>query len=131
LLILGAGQMPSVAERFITAFLRSETKASDLGMEGSRLRDFVASTKALLFEQDEPVRRQVAREIVTGMRLFYTEALAHAGTPEAEAKARLAAAFGREGAIVNAAIEILPEPAPDQTKASGPLRRLFARRGLD
>jgi hypothetical protein len=61
---------------FYAAFLRREVRASDLGMEGGYLRDAVAKAKAAFFEQDELVRWQVAREMVTGMRLYYEEAAA-------------------------------------------------------
>src|SRR5208337_1032190 len=62
---------------FYAAFLRSNgMRASDLGMEGGALRNAVVKAKAAFFEQDEAVRWQVAREMVTGMRLYYAEALA-------------------------------------------------------
>jgi hypothetical protein len=65
--------------------------------------------------------------MVTGMRLYYAEALAHAGIPDASAKESLRAAFGKEAAVANEAINILRQTEPQQTKTSGPLRRLFGR----
>lgn len=111
---------------FYTAFLRhSSLRASDLGMEGGSLRNAVVKMKAAFFEQDEAVRWQVAREMVTGMRLYYAEALASRGVPETEVKEMLKTVFGRDAAIANDAIAILAEPEP--AKQGTRLARLLGR----
>jgi hypothetical protein len=111
---------------FFAAFLRhGSMRASDLGMEGGSLRNAVEKMKAAFFEQDEAVRWQVAREMVTGMRLYYAEALACRGVPEAEAKEMLKTVFGRDAAIANEAIAILAEPEP--AKRGSSLARLLGR----
>ena len=109
------------------AFLdRPAIRASDLGMEP--LRHAVVKAKATLFENDEPVRRQFAREMVAGMRLYYAEALAHRGVPDGDAKEMLKTTFGRDAAIVTEAIAILPQTAPAKNSL---LPRLFGRNGLE
>ncbi len=114
---------------FYAAFLRSNgIRASDLGMEGGHLRDAVVKAKAAFFEQDELVRWQVAREMVTGMRLYYAGALASRGVPDIEAKEILKSTFGRDAAIANEAIAILAEPEPAK---GGGLRRLLRGKGLE
>lgn len=114
---------------FYAAFLRSNgMRASDLGMEGGPLRNAVVKAKAAFFEQDELVRWQVAREMVTGMRLYYAEALASRGVAQAEAKEMLRSSFGRDAAIANEAIAILAEPEPAKR---GGLARLFGRNARD
>ncbi len=114
---------------FYSVFLRSNgVRASDLGMEGGPLRDAVVKAKAAFFEQDEAGRWQVAREMVTGMRLYYAEALACRGVPEAEAKEMMRSAFGREASIANEAIAILAEP---EAVKGGRLARLLRGKGLE
>ncbi len=110
---------------FYAAFLRNSVRASDLGMEGGALRNAVVKAKAAFFEQDEAVRWQVAREMVTGMRLYYAQALASKGVPEAETKEALKSIFGRDAAIANEAIAILAEPEP--AKQQSRLARLLGR----
>jgi hypothetical protein len=114
---------------FYAAFLRRDgIRASDLGMEGGYLRDAVVKAKAAFFEQDELVRWQVAREMVTGMRLYYEEALISRGVPEAQAKDMLKSTFGRDASIANDAVAILAEP---ESAKGGVLTRLLGRKGLE
>ncbi|HZV21877.1 MAG TPA: hypothetical protein VE986_10075 [Hyphomicrobiales bacterium] len=116
---------------FNAAFLRSSTtRISNLGIRGGHLRNYVAKSKAALFQQDDNVLWQVAREMVTGMRLYYAKALAHAGLSDTAVSERLGAAFGKEGAIANEAIGILRDEEPEKGKAPSPLR-LLLRRALD
>ena len=110
---------------FYAAFLRNSIRASDLGMEGGAPRNAVVKAKAAFFEQDEAVRWQVAREMVTGTRLYYAQALASKGVPEAEAKEVLKSIFGRDAAIANEAIAILAEP--ELAKQQSRLARLLGR----
>ncbi len=113
---------------FYGVFLRGNgVRASDLGMEGGALRDAIAKAKAAFFEQDVPVRWQVARVMVTGMRLYYDGALESQGVTKDERKATVKSAFGRARVIANDAIAILAEPEP----AKGGLRRLLGRKTLE
>jgi hypothetical protein len=113
-----------------SAFLsRDGTSISDLGIEGGRLRNHAAKTGAALFQQDEIMLRQTIHKLVSGMRFFYAEALAHAGVAEADAKEFRRAAFGNEGAIVNKVIAILSETPSGQEAPRTPLlRRLLEGR---
>ncbi|MGO9174304.1 MAG: hypothetical protein ACLP7P_20390 [Rhodomicrobium sp.] len=111
---------------FYAAFLRnSAIRASDLGMEGGALRNAVVKAKAAFFEHDEAVRWQVVREMVTGMRLYYAQALASKGMPEAKASELLKSIFGRDAAIANEAIAILAQPEPAKQRSG--LARLLGR----
>ncbi len=74
------------------------------------MRTAIVKAKAAFFERDEPVRRQVAREMVTGMRLYYAEVLKSQGGPDAQVKDMVKSVFGRDGAIASEAIAILAEP---------------------
>jgi hypothetical protein len=106
------------------AFLsRGRYRASDLEMEPLRLA--VVRAKAALFEQNEAVRWQFARELVTGMRLYYGEVLASRGVSDAQAKEMLKTIFGRDGAIANDALAILAQP--DDAKSGGVMARLLRR----
>jgi hypothetical protein len=115
---------------FYAAFLRSSgTTASDLGMEGGHLRDAVVRAKAAFFERDEAVRWQVTREMITGMRLYFAEALASKGVPDADANEMLRSIFGRGAAITKDAMAILAEP--EATKRGGLASWLLGRNGMD
>jgi hypothetical protein len=114
---------------FYAAFARGNARASELGVEGGRLRDAMLKSKAACFEVDERLRRQIAREMLTGMRLYYADALACRGVSKERATDMLKSAFGREGAIVNDALAIFAEP--QSARSAGRWHRLLGRSSLD
>lgn len=89
-------------------FLVRRVRASELGMEP--LRHAVATAKAILFERDEPMRYQLARQMVAAMRLYYAEALASRGVAPADAKEILRSTFGRDAVIASNAITFFSQP---------------------
>jgi hypothetical protein len=90
---------------------------------GGALQDAVLRIKAVLFEGNEEVQRQVAREMVSAMRIFYEQALKHANVGEAEVAAMAKSAFGNAGTITSEAVKGL------SASVSGN-RRERARRSL-
>jgi hypothetical protein len=90
-----------------------------------RFRHAVVSAKAFLFEENEAVRYQFARELVTAMRLYYAEALGSRGVAPDAAKEILKSTFGRDATIAHEAIAILVQPEPAARR--GFLPRLLRR----
>jgi hypothetical protein len=80
-------------------------------------------------EGNEKAQRQVARQMLTAMRIAYQQALNSAGLSKEEALAMAKSAFGNAGAIVNDAVKGLAASLSVRAECRG--RRLSPGNGLE
>jgi hypothetical protein len=73
--------------------------------EGGALRDAVLAAKASLFQSSEEVQRQVAREMLAAMRIYYEQGLNHAGVSADDISAITRSAFVNAGTITTEAVK--------------------------
>ncbi|MGO9172207.1 MAG: hypothetical protein ACLP7P_09610 [Rhodomicrobium sp.] len=122
------GALVRLASFYDMVLSNSDLRPGDLGMEDGPLRGMGFKDEAVRFMQDEAVRWQVARDMVTGICSYYARALASQGVPETDVKEMLRSAFGRAASIANGAIAIFVEPEPAK---GGGLWRFLRGKGLD
>jgi hypothetical protein len=96
---------------------------------GGALRDAVLAAKAVLYQGNDEVRRQVAREILAAMRITYGAALKNGGGAEEEIAAKLKSGFGNAATIVNEAVKGLGGSLSLGGEKRG--RRLLPGNGLE
>jgi hypothetical protein len=84
------------------SWMRPRTDRSD---GGGALRDAVLAAKAVLYQGNDEVRRQVARELLAAMRIYYSAALKNGGVTGEELAAKVKSGFGNAATIVNEAVK--------------------------